>query len=188
MEKDLKASNPINGPEFITPSVAPTTEQKEQNLSHRVYNTPRSLASLLPNVTAVAFRRRSPMEIQILTRWRDIVGAEIAALAYPKKLSAKVLTIACSGPVAMEMHYRAEMLMARINMWSGTTLVERVRIVQEPTGTKTESLQTHKPPHSKNILSLATTRTYSSHDFPKNSLGEALESLSAAIKEDQLHT
>ena len=51
---------------------------KEQNLSHRTC-TARSLAFLLPSITAASFRRRSPTEIQLFVRWHDVVGADIAA-------------------------------------------------------------------------------------------------------------
>ena len=157
---------------------------KEQNLFHRTC-TARSLAFLLPNITAASFRRRSPMEIQLFVRWRDIVGADIAAQTRLKKLSAKTLTVACSGPIALEMHYRAEMIMARINKWSGNVLVERIRIVQESiktsAGTLSDGRQTYVSSHARRSPLLTDSECLLPF-FPKGHLREALESLGSAMK------
>lgn len=157
---------------------------KDQNISHRICQA-RSLASLLPSVTVASFCRRSPMEIQLFFRWRDVVGADIAAQTRLKKLSAKILTVACSGPIAMEMHYRAEMIIDRINKWSGTSLVEKIRIVQESTKTSKSALserrQTYMSSHTKQVSSL-TASTCLLPLFPQGRLREALESLGAAVR------
>ncbi|WP_415498186.1 DUF721 domain-containing protein [Acetobacter orientalis] len=94
--------------------------------------TARSLAALLPAVTAPAFRRRSPASVQVFTDWADIVGPAHAAVTTPSKLSAGTLTIACAGPVAMELQHLSDALVARINTWCGHGLVARLRFVQDP--------------------------------------------------------
>lgn len=94
--------------------------------------TARSLAALLPAVTAPAFRRRSPASVQVFTDWADIIGPAHAAVTTPSKLSAGTLTIACAGPVAMELQHISTTLVARINTWCGHGLVARLRFVQDP--------------------------------------------------------
>lgn len=136
----------------------------------------RSLAALLPNVTAPAFRRRSPTGARLLACWADVVGPAIAAQSTPRKLSAGTLTIACRGPVAMELQHRAEMLVARINTWSGESLVARLRFVQDPTaGTSTLQPRPHRvevPPCTLSHL-------------PEGPLRSALEALGTGIGQEQ---
>ncbi|GAN72240.1 hypothetical protein ASY01nite_22760 [Acetobacter syzygii] len=108
----------------------------------------RTLAALLPNVTAPAFRRRSPTGAMLFASWPDIVGPAHAAVTTPHRLSAGTLTVACAGPVAMELQHQADMLMARINTWCGEALVARLRFVQDPTaGTRRKRAvrKTHGP-------------------------------------------
>lgn len=93
----------------------------------------RTLGALLPNVTAPAFRRRSPTGAMLFARWADVVGPAHAAVTSPRKLSAATLTVACTGPAAMELQHQGDMLVARINTWCGEPLVARLRFVQDPT-------------------------------------------------------
>lgn len=157
---------------------------KEQNLSYRTC-TARSLAFLLPSITAASFRRRSPTEIQLFVRWHDVVGADIAAQTRLKKISAKTLTVACSGPVALEMQYRTEMIIARINKWSGNSLVERIRIVQESIKTSTSTLSGGRQTYVSSYAGrspLLRASVCLLPFFPKCPLREALESLGSAIR------
>ncbi len=93
---------------------------------------PRPLGALLPALTRPAFRRRSPAAAQILTDWTAIVGPQLAATTLPRRLSGSTLTIACSGPVALELQHLAVALTGRINAHCGQVVVEQLRFVQEP--------------------------------------------------------
>ncbi|MFT8542569.1 DciA family protein [Acetobacter sp.] len=93
----------------------------------------RPRGALLPSVTAPAFRRRSPTGAMLFARWADVVGPAHAAVTSPRKLSAATLTVACTGPAAMELQHQGDMLVARINTWCGEPLVARLRFVQDPT-------------------------------------------------------
>jgi len=90
------------------------------------------LAQLLPAVTRPAFRARSPAGAALMADWHAIVGPRLAAITAPRKLSHGQLTVACSGPVAMELQHAAAALIERINTQAGTRLVERLRFVQGP--------------------------------------------------------
>ena len=54
----------------------------------------------------------------------------LAAVTQPLRLTAGSLTIACSGPIAMELSHLAPELMARINGGLGRVAVEQLRFVQ----------------------------------------------------------
>ncbi len=91
---------------------------------------PRPVSALLPVVTRAAFRRRSPAAAQVLADWPSIVGPALAAVTTPRRLLAGTLTLACSGPIAMELQHLATELIARINAHLGAPTVQALRFVQ----------------------------------------------------------
>lgn len=92
---------------------------------------PRPLGALIPPLTRPAFRKRSPAGAQLMADWGEVVGPALAAVATPRRLSAGTLTIACAGPVAMELAHLGPQLIARINGHLGRAMVERLRFVQQ---------------------------------------------------------
>jgi hypothetical protein len=100
---------------------------------------PRHVAALMPSVTRPAFRRRSPAAAQVMIDWPAIVGPAIAAVAVPRGLSSGTLTIACAGPVAMELTYLADELRGRINGYLGRETVKALRFVQTPAESRADS-------------------------------------------------
>ena len=90
------------------------------------------LAELVPRLTRVAYRKRSPAGALLMSDWAAIVGPRLAEETQPKRLSGTQLTIACSGPMAMELQHLSGTLIERINVHAGRKLVERLRFVQEP--------------------------------------------------------
>jgi hypothetical protein len=94
---------------------------------------PRAVGTLVPGLTRAAFRKRSPAGAQVLADWDAIVGPALAAATTPRRLSGTTLTLACAGPVAMELQHMAGPLMARINGHLGRVAVERLRFVQDTT-------------------------------------------------------
>lgn len=91
---------------------------------------PKELGALIPRATRPAFRKRSPDAAQILADWPIIVGPEIGAMAEPMRLSAGTLTLACSGPAAMELGMGAPALMERINRHLGRLVVRKLAFMQ----------------------------------------------------------
>jgi hypothetical protein len=87
----------------------------------------RPVGALVPRLTRPVFRRCSPAGAQILADWPDLVGPALAAVTEPDRLSAGTLTIACAGPVAMELQHLAPELIQRINGALGRAAVERLR-------------------------------------------------------------
>ena len=116
-----KDKQPGNGPAVIP--AAPTPER-------RTYTT-LPLAQLVPSVTRVAYRKRSPAGATLMSEWAAIVGPRLAAETEPRRLSGTQLTIACSGPMALELQHVASTLIERINTHAGSRIVERLRFVQD---------------------------------------------------------
>jgi len=92
---------------------------------------PREIGALVPALTRPAFRKRSPAGAQVLADWDAIVGPSLARTTTPRRLSGKMLTLACSGPVAMELQHMSGELMARINAHLGRVVVEQLRFIQD---------------------------------------------------------
>ncbi len=91
---------------------------------------PRPVGALVPAVTRAAFRRRSPAAAQVLADWPSIIGPALGAVTVPRRLVAGTLTLACSGPIALELQHLAGELIARINAHLGAPIVRTIRFVQ----------------------------------------------------------
>ena len=97
----------------------------------RFLGGPRPLGALVPRLTRPAYKRKSPAGAMIMADWPDLAGPAIAAVSQPLRLTQGTLTLACSGPVAMELQHLAPQLASRINAALGRVAVERFRFVQQ---------------------------------------------------------
>ena len=107
-----------------------TRQGRDPHAPDRHVYGPRPVGALVPVIARPAFRKRAPAAAQVMADWADIVGPRLAALTAPRRLSAGRLTIACSGPVAMELQHLAPQLIARINTHLGSAVIERLGFVQ----------------------------------------------------------
>ncbi|MBR0673434.1 DUF721 domain-containing protein [Roseomonas soli] len=97
----------------------------------RFLGGPRPVGALVPALTRPAFKRKSPAGAQIMADWPALVGPALAAVTRPLRLASGTLTLACSGPVAMELQHLAPQLAGRINAALGRVAVDRFRFVQQ---------------------------------------------------------
>ena len=114
----------------------------------RFKNKPVSAGSILHQATAKVFRRRGFAEGDVLTRWPDIVGPELAALTAPEKLQRQrsalegaILHIRVDGAAALELQHKTPIVLERINAFYGYRAVDSLRLVQGPLP---EPKMTHK--------------------------------------------
>jgi hypothetical protein len=107
-------------------------DDTDRDMTNRrgIVHGPRPLGALVPGVTRAAFRRHSPAAAQIMADWPIIVGPKVASMTTPRRLDRGVLTIACAGPVAMNLHYVGVELMKRINGHLGGQPVHSLRFTQ----------------------------------------------------------
>lgn len=94
-----------------------------------------SVRELLPAITRPAYRRRSPATAGLAEAWPRIAGLDLAAASAPQRCTGGTLSVACTGPAAMELQHRAEQLIERANRILGPGTVQRLRIVQKPVET-----------------------------------------------------
>jgi hypothetical protein len=143
----------------------------------RFPGAPLPLSSLVPAITRPAFRKRSPAGVQVLTDWATIVGPALAAVTSPLRLTSGTLTLACAGPVAMELQHLAPELIGRINAQLGKVVVERLRFVQQaPAGGPAP--RAAAPPPAGPLPESVTNRL---SDLPEGELRQALEKLASRV-------
>lgn len=104
----------------------------KQNAPDKRHGGPRQIAALVPGLLRPALGRRAPATVALIADWEVIAGPAIAAAARVRRLSAGTLTLACSGPVALELQHLAAPLIERVNTHLGRAAVARLRFVQAP--------------------------------------------------------
>jgi hypothetical protein len=131
---------------------------------------PRGIAALLAPVVRPAFRKRAPAAAHLLADWDSLAGPQLAALAAPIKFAGGTLTLACTGPAAMELQHLAPQIIARLNQAVGQAMVERLRFIQQaPSITPSKPIATPGKPLPP------------PDNLPQGPLGEALARLYQGI-------
>ena len=115
---------------------APSAERAAQQDTPRHVYGPRPIGAVVPAVTRPAFRKRAPGSAQVMADWAQIVGPELSATTTPRRLTNGTLTLACAGPVALELQHLSDQVLARVNGHLGCKVVERLRFVQNSTPAK----------------------------------------------------
>jgi hypothetical protein len=103
----------------------------------------RKLAELTSEFMADAFRKQGFAASELVTRWKDIVGDEIAKHAEPVKLQwprevngepaePATLVLRVEGPVSIEIQHQSAVILERINRFFGWQAVGRIALRQAP--------------------------------------------------------
>ena len=103
----------------------------------------RSLSELATGYLAETFKRQGFASTELVTRWHDIVGPEIAAHAEPVKLQWQraidgepnepaTLVLRVEGPAAIEIQHLSNVILERVNRFFGWQAVGRLALRQAP--------------------------------------------------------
>ena len=136
---------------------------------------PRPVGALVPRLVRAAFRKRSPATAQVIADWEAIVGPVLAEVTTPRRLAAGTLTLACAGPVALELQHLAPALIERINAQLGRAVVERLRFVQDPRPPPPQQASPAPAPAADAAAERAVAR------LPEGPLRDALFALGRAV-------
>jgi hypothetical protein len=101
------------------------------------------LRDLASKVVGEAFARQGFVSAELVTRWAEIVGTEIAAHSEPIKIqwprgadpqnrSPGVLVLRVEGPAAVEIQHLGGVICERVNRFFGWQAVERLALRQSP--------------------------------------------------------
>ncbi len=100
---------------------------------------PRPVAAALPKIAAKIVGRHGFAQGTLITDWGAIVGADLAAVSQPERLSfppgkrvGGVLHIRVEGGVATELQHLEPLVLERINGHFGYGAVARLRLVHGP--------------------------------------------------------
>jgi len=104
---------------------------------------PRPLADILQRTLNAAFAKQGFVSTELVTRWGEIVGAEIAEHSEPDKIQwprpadgktpePGVLVLRVEGPVAVEIQHLSGVVLERVNRFFGWQAVGGLRLRQAP--------------------------------------------------------
>ncbi len=115
----------------------PAPESKSATAPRRRGRRFTQAAALVRAELRGAGAKRGFTESRLLTRWAEICGPDLAALARPVRVSyardgmGATLILACAGARATEVQMQAEAIRARVNACYGYNAISRVRLAQE---------------------------------------------------------
>jgi hypothetical protein len=110
----------------------------------RAKSHPRPLAEVLRKTLTDAFAKQGFASVELVTRWPEIVGAEIAAHSQPEKIQwprtpqAKnapepgTLLLRVEGPAALEIQHLSDVILERVNQFFGWQAAGSMRLRQAP--------------------------------------------------------
>ena len=148
----------------------------------------RKLSELANGFLAETFKRQGFASTELVTRWADIVGPEIAAYAEPLKLQwprsgdgeasePATLVLRVEGPIAVEIQHQSNVILERINRFFGWQAVGHLALRQAPLA---RERQRRSPPRPDPQAANAVAATLS--DVADDELRMALARLGAAVK------
>ncbi|HLH97491.1 MAG TPA: DciA family protein [Xanthobacteraceae bacterium] len=104
----------------------------------------RPLADVSRKTLGEAFAKLGFASVELVTRWAEIVGAEIAAHAQPEKIQwprrpqgnsapePGTLVLRVEGPAALEVQHQSDIILQRVNQFFGWRAVAALRLRQAP--------------------------------------------------------
>jgi hypothetical protein len=148
----------------------------------------RTLSELTSGVFSDAFKKQGFASTELVTRWAEIIGSEIAAHAEPIKVQWRrgpegappepaTLVLRVEGPMALEIQHSSGVILERVNRFFGWHAVGKLAFRQAPLTRRSARKRPPKPDPEKAAL-VASTLTAISDD----KLKMALARLGAAVK------
>jgi hypothetical protein len=152
---------------------------------------PRPLADVLRKTLTDAFAKQGFASVELVTRWPEIVGAEIAAHSQPEKIQwprtpqarnapePGTLLLRVEGPAAVEIQHLSGVILERVNQFFGWQAVGSVRLRQAPLARRAEPRSLPAPDPAAMARIAATLP-----EIRDEKLRHALAKLGAAMERD----
>ena len=101
------------------------------------------LSVLLSDVFSDAYAKQGFAARELVTRWAEIAGAEVAAHSEPLKMQwprpvegqpqePATLVLRVEGPMALEIQHKSDVILERVNRFFGWSAVGRLALRQAP--------------------------------------------------------
>jgi hypothetical protein len=148
----------------------------------------RPLAEILGKTLADAFAKRGFASTELITRWTEIVGPEIAAHSQPEKIQwprpvdgrtaePGTLALRVEGPAAVEIQHLSPVILERVNRFFGWQAVAGLRLRQAPLR------RNERKPLPAPDLEAAARIAATLPEINDQKLRDALARLGAAVKQ-----
>ena len=148
---------------------------------------PRPLSDLLHKTLGDAFAKQGFASTELVTRWTEIAGPEIAAHSEPEKIQwprpvmgqpaePGTLVLRVEGPTALEIQHLSGVILERVNRFFGWQAVATLRLRQAPLRRKERAPL--PAPDGEATARVAATLS----EIRDEKLRDALARLGAAIK------
>src|SRR5262245_5539125 len=146
------------------------------------------LSLMLSDVFSEAYAKQGFAARELVTRWTEIAGADIARHAEPLKMQwprpvegqpqePATLVLRVEGPAALEIQHKSDVILERVNRFFGWHAVGRLALRQAPLSRR-DSPARPGPPDAKAVEAEAKSLSAVEDD----DLRAALARLGAAIK------
>jgi hypothetical protein len=114
------------------------------------------LSVLLSDVFSDAFAKQGFAARELVTRWAEIAGPEIAAYSEPMKMQwprpvegqpqePATLVLRVEGPMALEIQHSSDVILQRVNRFFGWSAVGRLALRQAPLSRRERSKPARAP-------------------------------------------
>jgi hypothetical protein len=146
------------------------------------------LSLLLNDVFAEAYAKQGFAARELVTRWSEIAGPEVAAHSEPLKIQwprpvegqpqePATLMLRVEGPMALEIQHASDVILERVNRFFGWSAVGRLALRQAPLSRRTRPAAS-RTPDPMEVAKVAETLT----SVEDEQLRSALARLGASIK------
>jgi hypothetical protein len=146
------------------------------------------LSVLLSDVFSDAYAKQGFAARELVTRWAEIAGPEIAAHSEPLKIQwprpvegqpqePATLVLRVEGPMALEIQHSSDVILQRVNRFFGWSAVGRLALRQAPLSRRHKSPRP-RAPDAKSVAKVAETLA----SVEDEELRIALARLGASIK------
>ena len=146
------------------------------------------LSVLLSDVFSDAYAKQGFAARELVTRWAEIAGPEIAAHCEPLKIQwprpvegqpqePATLVLRVDGPMALEIQHSSDVILQRVNRFFGWSAVGRLALRQGPLSRRDKPVAS-RAPDAKAVAEVAETLS----SVEDEQLRAALARLGASIK------
>ena len=146
------------------------------------------LSLLLSDLFSEAYAKQGFAARELVTRWREIAGPEVAAHSEPLKIQwprqvegqpqePATLVLRVEGPVALEIQHLSGVIIEKVNRFFGWRAVGRIQIRQAPLARRAKKAERAAPDPAV-VARLAASMA----DIKDDDLRGALARLGAAVK------
>ncbi|HET7123177.1 MAG TPA: DciA family protein [Bradyrhizobium sp.] len=150
--------------------------------------TAKPLSVLLSDVFSDAYAKQGFAARELVTRWAEIAGSEIAAHSEPVKIQwprpvegqpqePATLVLRVEGPMALEIQHASDVILERVNRFFGWSAVGRLALRQAPLSRRNPPT-TSRAPDPTSVAKVAETLS----SVEDEELRAALARLGASIK------